>query len=161
MSDSHSSSSSSEVSASELKVNMEPALEVEKVFRDNPLARARSEESVGSSFGGKDLGRGRNKLPKKSRDRAANDVVKSTFVFEANFELNPGGASINKFKVSVLPGRTGGVRSKDETEVLGGKKENDHAPINERTLEIFSAEFLEVALPKRNKDIFGNVERET
>jgi len=58
--------SRSEVDASELKVKMKPTLEVVEVFRDNPLARARGKEVVGSGLGGEDIGRRGNELPEKA-----------------------------------------------------------------------------------------------
>ena len=80
-------SSSSEIDASEFEVKMEPTFEVEEVFGSNPLTRTRSKEAVSSGFSGKNLGGGRDELPEKAQDREAEDVVKSTFVFEANIEL--------------------------------------------------------------------------
>ena len=89
--------SRSEVDASELKVKMKPTLEVEKVFGDNPLTRARGKEAVGSGLGGKDIGRRRNELPEKAQDREAENVIESTFTLEANVQLAVRSASANKF----------------------------------------------------------------
>ena len=84
---SQSGGSRSEVDTSKFKVKMEPTLEVEKVFGNDPLTRTRGKEAMGSGFSGKDLGRGRNKLPQEAQDREAEGVVKSTLAFEANVEL--------------------------------------------------------------------------
>ena len=63
---------------------MEPAFEVEQIFRGNPLARTRSKKAVGSGFGSEDFGGGGDELPEESQDREAEGVVKSTFVLKAN-----------------------------------------------------------------------------
>ena len=62
--------------------------------------------------------------------------------------------------MSVLPSGIGGLGTEDEAEVLRGVGEDDLVPVNEWSLESFSAEFLEVTLPKRNKDSFGGIEGE-
>ena len=139
---------------------MVPTFEVEQIFRGNPLARTRSKKAVGSGFGSEDFGGGGDELPEESQDREAEGVVKSTFVLEANVELAVRSTSANELGVSVLPSGIGGLGTEDEAEVLRGVGEDDLVPVNEWSLESFSAEFLEVTLPKRNKDSFGEVEGE-
>ena len=112
--DSHRGSGRNEIDASELEVEMKPTFEIVKVFRSNPLTRTRRKDAVGSGFSGKNLKRGRDELPEKAQDREAEDVVKSTFVFEANIELAPRSASADKLLVSILPSRVGGFRTGDE-----------------------------------------------
>ena len=120
--DSHRCCRGSEIDASKFEVKMKPTFEIVKIFGSDPLTRARSEEAVGSGFGGKDLRRGRDKLPEKTQDREAEDVVKSTFVFEANIELTPRGASVNKLQMGVLPSRIGGLKTEDKAKVFRRKK---------------------------------------
>jgi hypothetical protein len=139
---------------------MVPAFEVKQIFRGDPMARTRSEKAVGSGFGGEDFGGGGDELPEEPQDREAEGVVKSTFVLKANIKLAVRSASANELGVGVLPSGIGGLRTKDEAEVLRGVGEDDLVPVNEWSLESFSAEFLEVTLPKRNKDSFGEIERE-
>ncbi len=112
------------------------------------------------SLGSKNLGSGRNELPEEAKDRKAENVVKSTLMFEAYLKLAPRGAPVNKFEVGVVPGSGGRVRTKGEAEVLGGEREDDLVPVDERSLEVFSAEFLEVALPEGDEDSLRDVERE-
>ena len=158
MGDSQSGGGRSEIGISELKVEVKPAFKVVKILGGDPLARAWSEEVVGSRFRSEDLrGRG-EKLPEKSQDRETEDVVKSAFVLETNIKLAPRGASTNKLLVGVLPSRLGGPRAKCKAKILGGKREDDLVSVKEWALENISAEVLEVTLPKRNKDSLGDVE---